>query len=161
MCSRDTLRDTVLLLAGVGAMVITLGTGLAWLMTAYDFPGRRIFDWALLLPLAIPTYIMAFAYLDMLHPIGPVQSGLRALLGITNPRDLWFPEVRSLGGCILLFGLRALPLRLPFHARDVPDAGREPDRSLAHAGRHRARACSSRWRCRSRGRRSRSARRSR
>ncbi len=104
-----TLRDTVLLLAGVGAMVMTIGTGLAWLLTAYDFPGRRIFDWALLLPLAIPTYIMAFAYLDILHPIGPVQSGLRALFGITNPRDLWFPEVRSLGGCILLFGFVLYP----------------------------------------------------
>jgi iron(III) transport system permease protein len=104
-----TLADTVLLLTGVGAMVIAVGTGLAWLMTAYDFPGRRIFEWALLLPLAIPTYIMAYAYLDLLHPIGPVQSGLRGLLGITNPRDLWFPEMRSIGGCILVFGLVLYP----------------------------------------------------
>ncbi len=104
-----TLRDTVLLLAGVGLVVTTLGTGLAWLLTAYDFPGRRIFDWALLLPLAIPTYIMAFAYLDLLHPIGPVQTGLRNLLGIANPRDLWFPEVRSMMGCIALFGLVLYP----------------------------------------------------
>lgn len=105
----NTLRQTVTLLAGVGMLVMTLGTGLAWLLTAYDFPGRRIFDWALLLPLAIPTYIMAFAYLDILHPIGPVQSGLRALLGLTSPRDLWFPDVRSMGGCILLFGFVLYP----------------------------------------------------
>lgn len=105
----NTLRQTVILLAGVGLVVTTLGTGLAWLLTAYDFPYRRIFDWALLLPLAIPTYIMAFAYLDILHPIGPVQTGLRALLGLTSPRDLWFPEVRSMGGCILLFGLVLYP----------------------------------------------------
>jgi iron(III) transport system permease protein len=104
-----TLRDTVLLLAGVGAVVTTLGTGLAWLLTAYDFPLRRVFEWALLLPLAIPTYIMAFAYLDILHPIGPLQTSLRTILGIANPRDLWFPEVRSLGGCILLFGFVLYP----------------------------------------------------
>jgi iron(III) transport system permease protein len=105
----STLRQTVLLLAGVGVIVTTLGTGLAWLLTAYDFPGRRVLEWALLLPLAIPTYIMAFAYLDILHPIGPVQTGLRTLLGITNPRDLWFPEVRSMAGCILLFGFVLYP----------------------------------------------------
>src|SRR5262245_19107150 len=103
------LRDTVLLLSGVGIVVIGIGTGLAWLMTAYDFPGRRVLDWALLLPLAIPTYIMAFAYLDLLHPIGPVQTALRGVLGITDPRALWFPEVRSLPGCILLFGLVLYP----------------------------------------------------
>lgn len=102
-------RDTLLLLAGVGVFVIVIGTGLAWLMTAYDFPGRRSLEWALLLPLSVPTYIIAFAYLDVLHPVGPVQSGLRAMLGIANPRDLWFPEVRSLGGCILLFSFVLYP----------------------------------------------------
>lgn len=105
----STLRQTVILLAGVGVMVTTLGTGLAWLLTAYDFPGRRMLEWALLLPLAIPTYIMAFAYLDILHPIGPVQTGLRTLLGLKSPRDLWFPEVRSMAGCILLFGFVLYP----------------------------------------------------
>ena len=68
------LHDTLLLLAGVGVMVIALGTCSAWLVTAYDFPGRRIFEWALLLPLAVPTYIMAYAWMDLLHPIGPVQT---------------------------------------------------------------------------------------
>ena len=91
-------------------MVVTLGTALAWLVTAYEFPGRRIFDWALLLPLAMPTYIVAFAYLDLLHPIGPIQTALRALLGIERrPRDLWFPEVRSMAGCILLLGFVLYP----------------------------------------------------
>lgn len=100
---------TALLLLGVGAVVVAVGAGAAWLVTAYDFPGRKFVDWALLLPLAVPTYIVAFAYLDILHPIGPVQSTLRALLGITNPRDLWFPEVRSLGGAIVLFGFVLYP----------------------------------------------------
>lgn len=105
----QALRDTAILLLGVGVVVVTLGTALAWLMTAYEFPGRRIFDWALLLPLATPTYIVAFAYLDLLHPIGPIQSALRALLGVQDVRGLWFPEVRSMGGCILLLGFVLYP----------------------------------------------------
>jgi iron(III) transport system permease protein len=105
----QALIETATLLLGVGVIVITLGTSLAWLMTAYEFPGRRIFDWALLLPLATPTYIVAFAYLDLLHPIGPIQSGLRALFGIEDVRGLWFPEVRSMGGCILLLGFVLYP----------------------------------------------------
>jgi iron(III) transport system permease protein len=105
----QALKETAILLLGVGVMVVTLGTALAWLMTAYDFPGRRIFDWALLLPLATPTYIVAFAYLDLLHPIGPIQTGLRALFGIEDVRGLWFPDVRSMGGCILLLGFVLYP----------------------------------------------------
>lgn len=105
----QTIADTLILLAGVGVLVMTIGTGLAWLLTAYEFPGRRIFEWALLLPLAVPTYIVAFAYLDLLHPVGPIQSALRNLLGFTNPRDLWFPEVRSMGGCIFLLGIVLYP----------------------------------------------------
>ena len=105
----QALKETAILLAGVGLMVVTLGTALAWLMTAYEFPGRRIFDWALLLPLATPTYIVAFAYLDLLHPIGPIQNALRALLGIEDVRGLWFPEVRSMTGCILLLGFVLYP----------------------------------------------------
>lgn len=102
-------RVTGLLLTGVGVLVIVIGAGSAWLVTAYDFPGRRILDWALLLPLAVPTYIIAYAYLDVLHPIGPVQTTLRAILGLERPGDLWFPDIRSLGGCIVLFGLVLYP----------------------------------------------------
>jgi len=103
------LRDTLLQLAGVGALVIALGTGSAWLVTAYDFPGRRLFEWALLLPLAVPTYIMAYAWMDLLHPIGPFQSGLRALLGLTSPQQLQLPEIRSIGGCVLVLGFVLYP----------------------------------------------------
>ena len=55
-------------------MTVTVGAGLAWLVTAFDFPGRRLLDGCLLLPLAVPTYIVAYAYLDVLHPVGPVQE---------------------------------------------------------------------------------------
>lgn len=103
------LRDTLLLLAAVGVLVIALGTGSAWLVTAYDFRGRRVFEWALLLPLAVPTYIMAYAWMDLLHPIGPLQSGLRAMLGLSSPQDLRLPDVRSLPGCALVLGFVLYP----------------------------------------------------
>jgi iron(III) transport system permease protein len=102
-------RESLLLLAAVGVLVIVIGTGTAWLVTAYDFPGRRVLSWALLLPLAVPTYIVAFSYLELWHPVGPLQSGLRALLGYDSPRDLRLPEIRSLWGCSLLFGLVLYP----------------------------------------------------
>lgn len=101
--------DTFLLLTGVGILVIGLGTGSAWLVTTYEFRGRGLLSIALLLPLAVPTYIVAFAYVDLWHPISPIQVGLRDLLGISNPRDLRLPEIRSLGGCILLLGLVLYP----------------------------------------------------
>lgn len=100
---------TATLLLGVGILVVAIGAGSAWFVTAYDFPGRSILDWALLLPLAMPTYIVAYAYVDILHPIGPVQTTLRALFDIANPRDLWFPEIRSLPGAIILFSFVLYP----------------------------------------------------
>lgn len=104
-----SFMDTVLLLAGVGVLVICLGTGSAWLITAYQFPSRHVLSWALLLPLAVPTYIVAFAYLDILHPIGPVQTLLRAVLGYASPRDFRLPDLRSLPGAIFLLGFVLYP----------------------------------------------------
>ena len=95
-------RDTLVLLTGVGLLTAFLGTGAAWLVAAHEFPGRRVFDWALLLPLAVPTYIVAYVYLDVLHPVGPVQSVIRALIGVDSPRDFRLPDIRSMIGCILL-----------------------------------------------------------
>src|SRR5690554_1620578 len=62
-------RNTLTLLIGTGILVTIIGTGTAWLVTAYDFRGRGLLDWALLLPLAVPTYIMAYAYMDVLSPL--------------------------------------------------------------------------------------------
>lgn len=103
------LTQTALLLGGVGLLTFCIGSGTAWLVTACRFPGRGFFDWALLLPLAVPTYIVAFAYLDILHPIGPVQTAIRALLGISDPRGFSLPDVRSLPGCILLLSFVLYP----------------------------------------------------
>jgi iron(III) transport system permease protein len=101
--------NTAGLLTGVGLLTGIIGVGTAWLVATANFPGRRFFDWALLLPLAIPTYILAYAYLDLLHPLGPIQSALRALLGISDPRALHFPELRSMGGAIFLLGFVLYP----------------------------------------------------
>jgi iron(III) transport system permease protein len=103
------IQDTAVLLAGVGTLTAVIGVGTAWLVTAYRFPGRGFFDWALLLPLAVPTYIVAYAYVDLLHPLGPVQGILRAMLGIVRPADFRLPDIRSMGGCIFLFGLVLYP----------------------------------------------------
>ena len=100
---------TAQLLAGVGVLVLLIGTGAAWLVTAYDFPGRRVLHWALLLPLAMPTYIVAFAYLDLLHPLGPVQGALRWLLGFDSPRQWRLPDLRSMPGAIVVLGLVLYP----------------------------------------------------
>lgn len=103
------VRDTLVLLAGVALLTAVIGAGTAWLVTAYDFRGRGIVDWALLLPLAVPTYIVAFAYLDVLHPVGPVQTAIRAMLGIDSPRDFRLPEIRSMAGCVVLLGFVLYP----------------------------------------------------
>ena len=105
----QAVHDTALLLAGVGAITIVVGVGTAWLVATCRFPGRDLFDWALLLPLAVPTYIVAFAYLDVLHPLGPIQTAIRAFLSIDDPRGFSLPDVRSMGGAIVLLGFVLYP----------------------------------------------------
>ena len=104
-----SLRTTVLLMAGVGTATAILGIGTAWLVTMCRFPGQRILDWALLIPLAVPTYIIAFAYVEVLDYSGPVQSALRGLFGFKTSRDYWFPEIRSLGGAIFVMSVVLYP----------------------------------------------------
>lgn len=101
--------NTLLLLLGTGIIVTVVGTGTAWLVTAYDFPGRGVLEWALLLPLAVPTYIMAYAYMDVLSPLGWIQETLRALLGYTSPRQFRLPDIRAMWGAVLLFGFVLYP----------------------------------------------------
>jgi iron(III) transport system permease protein len=94
----ETLALTVLVTIGVAI----LGTTSAWLVVALQFPGRRFFEWAMLLPLAMPAYIVAYAYTDFLQFAGPVQSGLRSAFDWRRG-DYWFPEIRSLPGAALVF----------------------------------------------------------
>ncbi|MFC5509547.1 ABC transporter permease [Massilia jejuensis] len=96
------IANTLYLCAAVGAGTIVIGTGTAWLVTMHDFPGRRVFEWALVLPLAVPTYAMAYTYTDLLQFVGPVQSWLRATFALA-PGSYWFPDIRTLGGAALIF----------------------------------------------------------
>ncbi|MEQ8357349.1 MAG: iron ABC transporter permease [Kiloniellaceae bacterium] len=102
------LANTAILVAGVGIGVPVIGAGTAWLVTMCRFPGSRLFEWALILPLAVPAYVMAYAYTDFLQPAGPVQSLLREVTGLTY-REYWFPEIRSLGGAVSMLTLVLYP----------------------------------------------------
>lgn len=101
--------DTIILLLGVAITSGLLGTSLAWLVTAYEFRGRGMLEWALLLPLAVPTYIIAYSYLDILHPVGSFQSVIRWALGYASPRDFRLPDIRSMTGCVLLLSFVLYP----------------------------------------------------
>src|SRR5690606_783718 len=85
--------NTLVLLLGVGIGVTLLGVGLAWLVSVCEFPGRRLFDWMLMLPLAIPGYVMAFVFLGLFNFAGPVQTALRGSFG----PGVWFPDVQGAG----------------------------------------------------------------
>ena len=104
----EYIANTLWLALGTGIGVTVVGVTTAWLTTLCRFPGRGFFEWALILPLAMPAYVMAYAYTDFLQFAGPVQSWLRAAMG-WGPKDYWFPEVRSLGGAAVIFSLVFYP----------------------------------------------------
>jgi iron(III) transport system permease protein len=103
------LADTALLMVGVGLLCLVFGTGAAWLITMYRFPGRAVLDRLLVLPLAMPTYIIAYCYVELLDFSGPVQRLLRASFGWQTARDYWFPEVRTLPGAIIVLSAVLYP----------------------------------------------------
>ncbi len=104
----DYVTNSLLLALGSGLLAALLGTGAAWWVAMYRFAGRGLLEWALLLPLAMPTYVIAYVYTDFLQFAGPVQTWLREVFGWQRG-DYWFPDVRSLGGAILVFGLVFYP----------------------------------------------------
>lgn len=101
----EVIANTAKLVIGVAIMGGVIGTSLAWLTAMCDFPGRRIFDWALLLPLAIPAYVLAFVAVGFLDYAGPLQSWMREVFGSSR----WFPPVRSTGGVIVVLSLALYP----------------------------------------------------
>ena len=103
------VSNTVILAAGVGTIALLFGVSTAWLVSRYEFPGRRSMEWILLLPAAVPAYIVAYTYTDFLEYAGPVQSLLRDMFGWRSARDYWFPEIRSMGGAILVMGAVLYP----------------------------------------------------
>jgi iron(III) transport system permease protein len=101
------IASTLALILGVGVGVFILGVGNAWIIASYDFPGKKIFEWALILPLAVPTYVMAYLFVDLLQFSGPIQSALRDWLGMDS---LWFfPDPRSMSGAIWSFSFCLFP----------------------------------------------------
>lgn len=104
----EYLLNTLLLAAIVACLAGTIGVGCAWLVAAFDFPGKRYCEWALVLPLAMPTYVVAYAYTDFLQFSGPVQSALREAFG-WQPREYWFPQIRSVGGAGVVFAFVLYP----------------------------------------------------
>src|SRR4029434_2003333 len=98
----EYIANTLGLMLGVGLGVSVVGVATTWLTTMCRFPGRGFFEWALILPLAVPAYVMAYAYTDFFQFTGPVQSALRTWFG-AKAREYWFPEVRSLGGATVIF----------------------------------------------------------
>ena len=101
--------NTLLLMTGVGVLAVLFGVSSAWVVSRYHFFGRRVFDWLLVLPAAMPAYIIAYSYTDFLEYAGPVQSGLRAMFGSQSARDYWFPEIRSAGGASVMMAAVLYP----------------------------------------------------
>ncbi len=105
----SAVRQTLGLMLGVAIISLVTGTGTAWLVTMYRFPGQLLFRWLLLLPLAMPTYIIAYCYLELFDYSGEVQTALRGLFGWRNAQDYWFPDIRSLGGAVFVMGAVLYP----------------------------------------------------
>lgn len=127
------LANTGLLMLGTGLLAATVGAGAAWLVTMYRFPFVRVLEWLLLLPLAIPAYIGAYAVVDFLDYPGPVQTMLRQATGWTSAQDYWFPTIRSLPGAVIVLASALYPYvyllaRAAF--REQPGGSYEVARSL-------------------------------
>jgi iron(III) transport system permease protein len=130
----DIVGNTIVLLLGVGIGTTLIGAGTAWLVTMCRFPGSRALQWALVLPLVLPTYIIGYAYADLLAFAGPLQSALRGATGWRRD-DYWFPDLGSAGGVAVLFTLVLYPYvylaaRASFLAQSLPLI--EASRILGH-----------------------------
>jgi iron(III) transport system permease protein len=104
----DYVLNSIYLTMGVAAGTLLIGVSTAWTVTQYRFPGRSLLIWLLLLPLAMPAYIIAYTYTGMLDYAGPVQTALRETFG-WGINDYWFPRIRSLGGAIAMLSLVLYP----------------------------------------------------
>lgn len=103
------IKQTAILMLGVGSLSILIGVSTAYLVARFDFIGRRWIEWALILPLAVPTYLIAYVYTDLLEYAGPVQQWIRAVFSFNNARDYTFFEIRSMGGGIVTLALVLYP----------------------------------------------------
>ena len=123
--------NSLLLIFWVSLGALLLALPCAWLMARCEFVGRRYLQWALLLPLAMPAYIVAYVYTDLLDYAGPVQRGLRSIFGWNSPQDYFFPDIRTLGGAACMLSL----VLFPYIYLLARTAFMEQSLSLAHASR--------------------------
>lgn len=105
----EYLKNSFTLMIGVGIGVTMIGVGTAWLVTMCQFPGSKMLEWALLLPLAAPAYLLAYTYTHLLDFFGPVQTTLRSVFGWASVNDYWFPEIRNIWGAIAMLILVLYP----------------------------------------------------
>ena len=103
------VTTTSIVLAGISTITVFTGVGLAWIVTVYEFPMRRTMEWLCLIPLAMPAYIVAYAYGDLLDYTGFIQSSLRFIFGWGSIKDYWFPSVYSIGGSIFVMSFVLYP----------------------------------------------------
>lgn len=106
---KDYIFNSFSLMLGVGSGVLLIGVSTAWLVTMCQFPGSKIFEWSLLLPLSAPAYLLAYTYTNMLDYFGPVQTWLRQFFGWSSVEDYWFPDIRSLWGAMIMLILVLYP----------------------------------------------------
>ncbi|MEI8601018.1 iron ABC transporter permease [Shewanella sp. PP-Sp27a-2] len=123
--------NSLLLIFWVSLGALLLALPCAWLMARCEFVGRRYLQWALLLPLAMPGYIVAYVYTDLLDYAGPVQRSLRTIFGWSSPQDYFFPDIRTLGGAACMLSL----VLFPYIYLLARTAFMEQSLSLAHASR--------------------------
>lgn len=133
------VQNSLIMVGGVLTLAVLIGVTTGWLVAAYDFPGRRIVEWALMLPMAMPAYVIAYVYFDRLSYWGPVQTWLRELFG-WGRGDYWFPQMASLPGAIVLMALVLYPYvyllsRAAFlgQSQDMMDSARALGHSRARA----------------------------
>ena len=104
----DYVKSSLILVLGVASIVLAVGTVTAWIVTTYNFPGKRLFEWALILPLAIPPYILAYTFTGLFDPFGDANNLARSLFGMDSNFVL-FPNVRNIYGAIIVFGFTLYP----------------------------------------------------
>ena len=116
--------NTIQLMALVAIGTAVIGTGTAWIVANYRFPGRDMLALGLLAPLAVPSFIAAYAFVDLLEYAGPVQTALRSAFAWDNARSYWFPEIRSIGGAATIMTFAFYPYtyllaRAAFHEQSA------------------------------------------
>ncbi|WNC67980.1 iron ABC transporter permease [Thalassotalea nanhaiensis] len=126
----DYVINTVVLILAVIIISLLIGVPLAYLLANFSFPGAKFFNWGLLLPLAMPSYLMAYIYTDWLEYAGPVQRALRAVFSWQNKADYYFFDIRSITGAAIVLSL----VLFPYVFLIVKTAFKEQSTSFVHAG---------------------------